>query len=145
LHYSARRGDVAIARLLIERGADVNARNVFDNDPHEQGDGRGELGQTALHLAARHGHIELARLLLDSGANVNEIDYYKGSTPLHYAASYQRFHLVQLLIDRGAKVNARNRNGLTPLRLAEDSDPSVRELLIANGGDPSIGSYYRPQ
>lgn len=46
---------VPLARLLLDRGADV--------------DGEGEGGFTALHTAAQNGDEELARLLLERGAD----------------------------------------------------------------------------
>ena len=44
-----------VGRLLLNRGADVNGREVG--------------GWTPLHLAALFGHLEFLRLLLDHGAN----------------------------------------------------------------------------
>jgi ankyrin repeat protein len=50
LHYS---GDEEIVRLLIEHGADVNARNT--------------RGHTVLDCDGGHGHLETLQLLLDAG------------------------------------------------------------------------------
>ena len=44
-------------RILVEKGADVNAQNNF--------------GQTALMYAAMHNNFEIASLLIERGANVN--------------------------------------------------------------------------
>lgn len=56
LMLAAFRGDAAAVRALLERGADVNAR---DKD-----------GDTALMFAAYKGHTEIVSLLLERGANV---------------------------------------------------------------------------
>ena len=56
LHLNSQAGDMGIARLLIEHGADVAAQ-----DKH---------GLTPLHWAARCGHVGLARLLIEHGADV---------------------------------------------------------------------------
>jgi ankyrin repeat protein len=50
-----RKTDTEIIRLLIDYGANVNARNW--------------LGETPLYLAARHRRIDLVRLLLSAGAD----------------------------------------------------------------------------
>src|SRR5213078_3197119 len=91
-----------IAQLLLDRGAQVNAR---DN-----------AGNTALFYAAYRqtsaGPIpttELARLLLDHRADPNARDK-SGHTPLMVA---RIVGLARLLVDRGADVNARDSNGVT--------------------------------
>jgi ankyrin repeat protein len=50
-------GHLEIVKLLLEHGADVNAKM----------EGLG----TALHLAASNGHLEIVKLLLENGADVN--------------------------------------------------------------------------
>jgi ankyrin repeat protein len=55
VHAAATVGDHATMQLLLERGANPNARQ--------------QMGYTALHGAASHGDIEMARLLLKHGAD----------------------------------------------------------------------------
>ena len=52
LHLAAEHGHTEIALLLLEEGADVNAKNEED-------------GWTSLHLALYHSHTEIAELLLE--------------------------------------------------------------------------------
>ncbi len=61
-----------MTKLLLEKGANVNAR---DDD-----------GLTALHLASGDGCLRIARLLLEKGANANARDN-EGNTALYYASS----------------------------------------------------------
>jgi ankyrin repeat protein len=55
LHAAAAARSTAIARLLLDHGADVNARQ--------------QAAYTALHAAAQHGDVELVDLLLSRGAD----------------------------------------------------------------------------
>jgi len=57
LHLASRRGHVDLARMLIDRGANVSAQM---ND-----------GSTPLHLASENGHVDVARMLVDRGADVS--------------------------------------------------------------------------
>jgi ankyrin repeat protein len=55
IHHAARNGDTEVVRLLIEHGADVNARNT--------------RGHTVLYCAGGHGHLDTLQLLLNEGAD----------------------------------------------------------------------------
>ncbi len=68
LHIAAGEDSVEIVQLLIDEGADVNARGFA-------------AGVTALHQAALFGRAENARILLENGADVNARDS-GGRTPL---------------------------------------------------------------
>ncbi|KAI9764162.1 MAG: hypothetical protein M1840_008644 [Geoglossum simile] len=46
---AAEKGHETVARLLLEKGADLNAKTLD--------------GKTALHLAAENGHVMVVRLL----------------------------------------------------------------------------------
>ena len=71
LNRAAIKGKTERAKVLLAKGADVNAK---DDD-----------GWMALHYAAFHGHTELAEVLLAKGADANA-KTKKGSTPLYIAA-----------------------------------------------------------
>ena len=90
LHVAAEYGNVAAAALLLDRGADVNARATVD--------GAGVGGQTAIfHSVSQYGDFgfEVTQLLLDRGADVSirvkiPGDYNRPGevvecTPLEYA------------------------------------------------------------
>lgn len=88
LHWTARLGLKAMARLLIDNGANPNARND-DND-------------TPLHWAARAGRKELAVILLAHGARVNAVDR-EGWTPLRWAQAQGHEDLARILVAAGAR------------------------------------------
>jgi ankyrin repeat protein len=79
LHVASRRNRIEIAKLLIDRGADVEAK--VD-------------GWTPLHLASRWNCIETAKLLLERGADVEAKDDC-GQTPLHLAQSDEMAELLK--------------------------------------------------
>jgi ankyrin repeat protein len=96
--------DLELTKLLLDKGADVNARDAG--------------GFTPLRVAIeRKNDLELIKLLLAKGANINAKDSI-GNTPLHIAAALDRFEEVELLLQKGADVNAKNDDGKTPLNLA---------------------------
>ena len=86
-------GHAKSARMLIEHGATVMARN-WD-------------GETPLHLASQEGQLEVALILLEYGADAKAQDKY-GWTPLHRASSKGQTEVARMLIDRGADVTAQN-------------------------------------
>lgn len=108
LHTSASNSNnPAIAQLLINAGANVNAQDVY--------------GTTALHLAAWYEHPEMVKTLLENGAQVNaqtntlgnwDTD---GATPLHEAAMRGNIEIIEQLIDDGADLTIKNAKGQTPL------------------------------
>ncbi len=92
-----------IAKLLLDCGADVNAR--------------GNDGGTALISAGRRRKNDLVRLLLKHGADVHSRDNL-GHTALLKSAAEGRAELIGVLCDHGAEVNAKDHSGWSPLMLS---------------------------
>jgi hypothetical protein len=80
--------DSSVVRLLLEHGANINAR--------------GSTGWTPLHRASFNGAPEVVRVLLEHGADVEAKDYY-GETALQVAADQGEDEVVELLREHGAK------------------------------------------
>ncbi len=88
LHSATTARQPAIARMLIARGANVNAA-------------AGENGFAPLHEAAASGSFELAKLLLEHGADINR-KTTDGKTPLAFAISRSQPEMAAFLRERGA-------------------------------------------
>ena len=117
-------GNVETAKCLIEKGAEVNAK---DND-----------GWTPLIMAARSGHIETAKFFVDNGAEVNAKDN-DGWTSLIWAVWFGHTETAKLLIENGAEVNAKDNFGRTPLIwAASNGHTEAAKCLIEKGADPNI-------
>src|SRR5215469_9950595 len=88
-----------IVKLLIEAGADPNARTS------KQGSQSGPGDETPLHYAASSDDVDVAEVLIDGGADVEAPDGSIG-TPLANAVGYGCWHVARLLVARGARVDA---------------------------------------
>jgi len=104
-----------IAKLLIEKGADVNL-----ND---------DLGRSALMMAASWGNLEILESLIEKGADINAQDNY-GSTPLMWSIwKPDNFSVIKALLDKGADVNLVDMHGKTALMYGIENDNKLEELL----------------
>lgn len=95
LIWAAQSGHDALVRLLSEKGADFEAKNIY--------------GETALYKAAQCGHEAVVRLLLKKGADVEAMTGFEGVTALHAAAEKRHEAVVQLLLEKGADVKAKDK------------------------------------
>ena len=124
LHIAASGNDLQKVVLLLEKGAEVNARNTD--------------GKTPLMFAARGSSTpEIVALLIEKGAEVNARNT-NSWTPLMFAAENSSTpEIVQLLLEKGAEVNARNTAGYTPLKFAaadtNGKSAEIKQLLIDAG------------
>ena len=119
-------GDTEIIRLLLEKGADVNAKEST-------------IGATALSFASSDGHPEIVRLLLENGADMNAKDNVTGYTALIEATSNNEIEVVRLLLENGADINAKDLRGMTALMMASiKGNAEIVRLLLEYGADVNI-------
>ncbi len=121
LMLAAAYGSLDAMKLLIDAGADVNAKNDFD--------------ATALLWCTYD--LEKVRLLVNKGANVNTMSKQK-RTPLLVAATHHGgAPVVKLLLDNGAATAVRDATGLSPLSAAADAaDPISLKLILTKDPHP---------
>lgn len=158
--YAAAYGSVDAMKLLVDKGADVNAANEFGatalmwavNDltkVHlllEKGadvNAKSKMGRSALLMAAKDdAGLPVVKLLIEKGADVNARDFMQ-TTPLIQAANRE---IALALLDKGADLNAKDAAGFTVLMWAASSgDVEWTRMLLAKGADvnavsaPSFG------
>jgi ankyrin repeat protein len=126
---AAWRGQLGVVKLLMERGANINAT--------------GYAGSTALYLAAGGGHEEVVALLLNKGAHANSRDN-DGRTPLMRACGWGDLGVVKVLVQHIVMGHQgldekELRNGWTALHwAARDGRVEVVRCLLLAGADPTI-------
>ena len=164
LHSAVSRGNIERVRMLVERGADLNAEGMYGRtplyyaalcgqsnivdylldkgaDPTKGASWKGH--NTPLHVAAFEGHVSIVAALIEHGVKVDLLDDAQ-QTPLHEAAWHGQPDVVRYLISQGADVNAKDKSGHTPLvssgRVSLSTkytqhDSEIAALLVEAGAD----------
>lgn len=105
LMHATYKGHKDLVGILIESGADVNAKEHF-------------YGFTPLMWAAARGDVGIVKTLLVEGAEIEARDSNYDLTPLMLAASRGHVSVVQALLEKGANVDACDYEGKTALMRA---------------------------
>ncbi|QJT94912.1 ankyrin repeat domain-containing protein [Wolbachia endosymbiont of Diaphorina citri] len=129
LHVAIQGNKLNTVELLLDRGADTEVRDIYN--------------QTSLDLATRKGYLDIAGILkqvqrgkelltavqgvdrnkivdlIRLGVNL-EVKDNGGNTPLCISSLIGKLDIVGYLVSKGANVNAKNKDGKTPLDIARD-------------------------
>lgn len=116
LHIAVIGGQTGIARILLDSGANVNAKD--------------HNGWTPLFFSGKRPNKDLVELLIQHGAQVN-ISSNSGWTPVHALAVSDNSELIRLLAKNGGKVNVGDNDGNTPIYEAIELGnlKTVKELI----------------
>jgi ankyrin repeat protein len=163
---AANTGNVAIARLLIEKGANVNARTTSTNastvlcfaaqkdDPDlldvlvqhgAQINARGQNGLTALYVAVMRNNERSVKYLIAKGARLDQLAYMDARGHLYTALMVAAFNgnvrLTELLLNNGANLEKRNNFGNTALmEAALAPQPEQLKFMIEHGANVNARS-----
>lgn len=153
LHAAAVERDLGIVDLLITAGADINAGNKAGVTPLMASIGSpygspeiglaliragadvnatDASGSTVLWVASQGGYLKVLEELLKRGANPNiQIRNvgFSGDTPLHMAAMGNSAEKLEILLRYGADPKIRNAKGQTPLDVANQKFPQIKQVL----------------
>lgn len=123
LHEAVRYGRTNIVRLLLEKGANVNAMDALGKPP-------------ILLIIPPASQKDIYATLVQYGADIRQKDTY-GDSVLHVATmSRVEIDILQFLVANGANVNERNKQGISPVSLAiENNLPSHVQFYSENGVD----------
>ncbi len=108
LHFAGYLGANQVIPLLIEKGAPID---LTDKE-----------GRTALHLAAYAGETSAVAALIDHQADPEIKESTNGMTALHLAVTQKHIETVQVLLEKGANASPEEKNGYTPLFIAEQEN-----------------------
>jgi ankyrin repeat protein len=156
LHHAAGYGTLATMKLLLEKGADVNAANKRKSTPlYWAIDDEAKLrllidrgadvnaktveGRTPVYQAALMGDgIRTMQMLLEKGAAA-DVKTLVGMSPLMAAAGRANLPAMRLLIEKHGDVNARNSAGSTALMdAAQTGNAQAVRMLLEKGADPNV-------
>jgi ankyrin repeat protein len=110
---ASRKGDVAVVKQLLDKGADVNAKNRYNSTP--------------LFFACDRGHFEVAKLLIERGADMNVKDNFYNATALTWAMNKKHNDIVELMITKGVDATDAFRGSI------QGNDQKMFQMVLEKG------------
>ena len=162
---------IEMVKLLVEFGADINAKNNKLETPlhfaaafnHEEivrllieleceANCEDSLTKSPLHCAIKWSNSKVIEMLLQYGFAVNQKCCREETTPLHVAVDYgfeflgsESVHIPQLLLQHGADREAKNALGETPLASAveiNEGNFSLVRFFLLEGSSPDAKNKF---
>lgn len=119
LHFAVALGSAADVGRLIAEGADLSAKDAWENTPWL--------------LSLKLDELEKARVLLLGGANRTDVGHY-GQSPLFYAIDNENVEMLRWLIAEGFNLEIQARTGCTALTHAVSQDAVECARLLLRAG-----------
>ena len=107
---------ISIAKLLIEKGVDVNTVDSNTRAP--------------FHYMAEHGFTEMLQASLKKKNIQINLQTKEGWSALHLASGNKSIKNIELLVSHGANVDLKDQTGLTPIYLAVGSGSKEAVALL---------------
>lgn len=154
LHIAVRNNKVEFVKFLIERGAEVEAKDVNGATPlfislevdnlelakyfvEKGADVNVEAndGRRLVHLAGSSKTVDTIKWLVGLGLDINVKDK-EANLPIHYTCNSGELNTLMFLIQKGQPINDLNKRGYAPLHLACESGQLIlAKALIDAGAD----------
>jgi ankyrin repeat protein len=145
-------GATDMARLLVDKDADINAEDRFSDTPLVLAAWRGfsgivdllidrgavipATGENSEELAsysAERGLVRLFQALVEVGADLS-MKNANGGTLLHSACEGESAEIARLLLNQGLDINQEDRYGWTPLHYAAEKGRHEAAVLVLDRG-----------
>ncbi len=114
LHYAVGMPDPKKVKLLIKKGADVDAADAGKYRP--------------LHLAVMGQRLENTKELIKAGVDVNAVERSSKFAALHLACMVAEIKIVEELVKAGGNVEQKDKFGKTPMDYARNNK-EIKEVL----------------
>jgi ankyrin repeat protein len=119
LHAAVTNGNKDVVHMLINAGADLNAKNGND--------------ETVLHSLAKGGHVEILEVLSKAGVDISDA--------LHVAAEHGSEKMFLAALDAGVDINSKTQNGEAIVySAARGGNANILKFLSNSGVDTSSAS-----
>lgn len=116
----AERGAGPMVRLLIKKGADVNAANAY--------------GRTAMTIALENSNLDLVKLLLECNSKI-DLDYVRDSWIPGRLISYGNADLLGILVESGLELKATQKSDPLIVMACQHEHLEIISLLLEKGAD----------
>ena len=151
LRYALHKKQEAVARFLIDQGADVNAK-TFDGIyivPKEELQKKYKPEPDVLHYSVFHRNYDRPQWVEPTAQVIKNVSMdethiqHEGHTLLYDMVSADSVTYVKLLLEAGADPNRESDNGNTPLHFAvRRKNLKLAKVLLQNGADPNRLTHY---
>jgi ankyrin repeat protein len=144
-------------KVLIEAGADVNAKSLQKNTPlgnaikvtdqamieylFQHG---AKAEQAHLKLAVHRDAVEVVQFLLNRGLQLEHSSDMQSGSLLYHAIGHNKPRMVEFLIGRGVPVNQSSGEFAEPpvVQACRQRKWDIAKLLLCNGADPNLSSAH---
>lgn len=114
---SCEKDSTEIAKMLIEKGADLN---VYDKD---------QLWTPLMHAITNSNETTIEKLI-NHKCNVNTVDI-EGNSPLHLAALTSDEYITRIILKMQPDRKIKNKNNQTPLEIAIENEDEILINLLS--------------